>query len=173
MTAECRRRSTREEPFYGRIDVLNTDSRYLAARCAALAASGLGADGQELSEAERTQWGGQSRAWLNADLAAWARTLDGGRERDRDLVNRVLTHWQSTPELAGVREPSGLKTLPADERQKWFALWDEVDAVTRRIARSDPVAPGEPRHWVLLRQGRLRIASSITSRSHDLAGTAL
>ena len=158
LTAECRRRSTREEPFFDRIDVLTTESRYLAARCAALAACGLGADGQELSEAERTHWGGQARAWLNADLVAWARTLDGGRERDRDLVNRMLTHWQSTPELAGVREPSGLEKLRADERQKWFALWNEVDAVRRRIARSDSIAPGEPKHWVLLQQGRLEDA---------------
>ena len=120
--------------------------------------AGSAQDEQELSEAERAHWGGQARAWLNADLVAWARTLDGGRERDRDLVNRMLTHWQSTPELAGVREPSGLEKLRADERQKWFALWNEVDAVRRRIARSDSIAPGEPKHWVLLQQGRLEDA---------------
>ena len=37
LTTECRYRSTEEEPFYERVETVNTEARYLAARCAALA----------------------------------------------------------------------------------------------------------------------------------------
>src|SRR5262249_1396367 len=42
---------------------------YNAARAAALAGCGGGADGGALSEAERARWRKQARAWLRADLA--------------------------------------------------------------------------------------------------------
>jgi hypothetical protein len=42
---------------------------YRAARCAALAGCGRGADGANLSEAERAPWRKQARDWLRADLA--------------------------------------------------------------------------------------------------------
>ena len=34
LTTECRYRSTEEEPFYERVESVNTEARYLAARCA-------------------------------------------------------------------------------------------------------------------------------------------
>ncbi len=55
LTTECRYRSLREEPFYERVESVNTEGRYLAARCAALAGCGRGKDAAKLSDAERAR----------------------------------------------------------------------------------------------------------------------
>ena len=134
LTTECRYRSTEEEPFYERVESVNTEARYLAARCAALAGCGLGRDGAGLSRAERAAWRQQARAWLRADLALWGKTLDSGSEQDLGLARRMLTHWQVEPDLAGIRDLKALDEASAEERNDCFALWDEVGAVLRRIA---------------------------------------
>ena len=104
LTTECRYRSTREEPDYGRIESVNTEARYLAARCAALAGFGLGRDTDGLSRPDRARWRKQARAWLQGDLALWGTSLDGGSEQDLSLARRMLTHWQVEPDLAGIRD---------------------------------------------------------------------
>jgi serine/threonine-protein kinase len=116
----------------GRVEELATECRYPAARCAALAGCGLGEDGAELSAAERTRWRKQARDWLQADLAVWAKTLDSGSPAARVLVRRLLTQWQADPDLAGLREPSALGRLSADERKECLALWKEVGLVLER-----------------------------------------
>jgi serine/threonine-protein kinase len=162
LTTECRYRSLREEPFYERVESVNTEGRYLAARCAALAGCGRGKDVADLSGAERARWRKQAREWLKADLALWARTLDSGYELDRTLAKRMLTHWQVEPDLAGLREQNALDELPAEERKECHALWDEVGAVLRRVARQERAAL-DPKYTDFLealrnnltRQGRL------------------
>jgi hypothetical protein len=70
LTTEYRYRTLREElPEDDRMEPLDTEGRYLAARCAALAGGGLGNDGAELSAAERARWRQHARQWLRADLA--------------------------------------------------------------------------------------------------------
>ncbi len=159
LTTECLSRAARgdEQPI-GRVEDLNTECRYPAARCAALAGCGLGKDGAKLSEAERTRWRKQAREWLRADLAVWAKTLDSGLGgmptplvRDlgvtgtagggmgmarRVLAKKMLTHWRADPELAGLREPSALDKLPTDERKECLALWNEVGAVLNRTQKT-------------------------------------
>jgi serine/threonine-protein kinase len=162
LTTECRYRSLREEPFYERVESVNTEGRYLAARCAALAGCGRSKDAAKLSDAERAQWRKQAREWLKADLTQWARTLDSGYELDRNLAKRMLTHWQAEPDLAGLREQNALDELPAEERKECHALWDEVGAVLRRIVRQER-AVRDPNYTDFLgalrnnltRQGRL------------------
>jgi tetratricopeptide (TPR) repeat protein len=166
LTTECRYRSTQEEPFYERVESVNTEARYLAARCAALAGCGQGRDGARLGRAERARWREQARAWLRDDLALWVKTLGGGSGPDLGLAKRMLTHWQVEPDLAGIRELKALAEAPAGERDECFALWDEVDSVLRRIAgqeRATALDPkrADPRRAVpteLLRQGRLEEA---------------
>ena len=46
----------------------------------------------------------------------------------------MLTLWRDEPDLAGLREPAGLKRLAADERTGCLALWAEVGAVLARSA---------------------------------------
>ena len=63
LTTECRYRTLREQLLEDdRMEPLETECRYLAARCAALAGAGLGNDGATLSAAERTRWRWQARA---------------------------------------------------------------------------------------------------------------
>ena len=57
-----------------------------------------------------------------------------GPRTDRDLAREMLTLWQDEPDLAGLREPSGLDRLSAEERKEWLALWGEVEAFLRRAA---------------------------------------
>ncbi len=166
LATECRYRSMREEPWSERVESINTEARYLAARCAALAGCGRGRDGGGLSRDDRAHWREQARAWLRADLALWGKTLDSGSEQDLALAKRMLTHWQVEPDLAGIRDLKALGEASAQERTDCFTLWDEVDAVLRRIAvqeRASVFDPklADPRRILpteLLRQGRLEEA---------------
>jgi tetratricopeptide (TPR) repeat protein len=163
LSTECRYRSTQEEPYYERVESVNTEARYLAARCAALTGCGLGRDGAGLSRAERARWRQQARAWLRADLALWVKTLDSGSEQDLRLAKGMLTHWQVEPDLAGIRELKALDEASADEPNEYFALWDEVGAVLRRIAVQERAIVLDPKRaesqralrTELMRQGRL------------------
>jgi serine/threonine protein kinase/tetratricopeptide (TPR) repeat protein len=133
LTTECLRRAAHgDKQPAGRLEELNMECRYPAARSAALAGCALGKDGAKLSEAERTGWRKQARDWLQADLALWAKMLESGSRAARDLAKRMLTHWQVDPDLAGLREPSGLDKLPGEERKECLALWNEVDTVLNR-----------------------------------------
>ena len=159
LTTQCRYRTGRdEEPLDDRMEPLHTEARYLAARCAALAGCGLGKDGAKLSAADRTRWRMQARAWLRADLAAWARTLEGGSEKDRSLAKKMLTYWRVEPDLAGLREADALDELSTDERKDCVALWDEVRVVLKRIAQQGRAGAVEPKYKFLLREGRLEEA---------------
>ncbi len=137
LTTECLRRAARgDKQPAGRLEELNIECLYPAARCAALAGCGLGKDGAKLDEAERTRWRKQARAWLQADLAVWAKTLDSGSRAARDLAKKMLTHWQVDPDLAGLREPRALDELSADERKECLGLWQEVGAVLDRAQKT-------------------------------------
>jgi serine/threonine-protein kinase len=133
LSSKCRSRTAQgnKHPL-GRIEELNTECRYPAARCAALAGCGLGADGARLSEAQRTRWRKQARAWLHADLVVWSRTLDSGSWAARVRVRKMLAHWQADPDLAGMRQSSAMGRLSADERQECRALWQAVATLLRR-----------------------------------------
>jgi serine/threonine-protein kinase len=109
--------------------------RYNAARAAALVGCGSSEDGCKLTQAERARWRKQARAWLQADLAAWSKKLDSGATMDQVLVTKTLTYWQADPDLVGLREPTALDKLSAEEREEWLALWREVEAILRRTAR--------------------------------------
>jgi serine/threonine-protein kinase len=52
----------------------------------------------------------------------------------------MLTHWQAEPDLTGLREPSALAELSADERKECHALWDEVGVVLQRVVRQERAA---------------------------------
>ena len=137
LASDCRSRAALgDNQPVGRLEELATECRYPAARCAALAGCGRGEDGAKLTEAERARWRRKAREWLRADLAVWAKTLDGGSGAARALVRKMLTQWQIDPDLAGLREESVLAKLPADERKDCLALWKEVAAVHERAKKA-------------------------------------
>jgi serine/threonine-protein kinase len=133
LASECRSRAALgdKQPI-GPLEELTAECRYPAARCAALAGCGLGEDGVQLSEAERTRWRQQARDWLRADLAVWGKMLDSGPKAARGLARKMLTHWRTDADLTGLREPSALEKLSAGEREECLVLWNEVAAVLKR-----------------------------------------
>jgi serine/threonine-protein kinase len=113
---------------------LGAGHRYNAARAAALAGCGHGADASGLGEDERKRWRDQARQWLRADLAARARAFDAGPAARGD-ARTALNRWRSEPDLACVRDPGELGKLAADERKEYLALWTEVAAVLARTEK--------------------------------------
>src|SRR6185437_7602166 len=75
--------------------------RYRAARAAALAGTGRGADAAGLDEEERRRWRDQARRWLRADLAAWdeaSASTPGARD-----AQQTLADWRADAAFVGVR----------------------------------------------------------------------
>jgi serine/threonine-protein kinase len=116
-------------------DDLRAGSRYFAARAAAQAGCGLGADAGGVEAAERARWRTQAREWLRADLTAIARWLDSDPAAGGQAARKTFSRWRKDPELACVRDPGELDRLLADERKEWLALWAEVDASLARTER--------------------------------------
>jgi serine/threonine-protein kinase len=114
---------------------LGAGHRYNAARAAALAGCGRGADATGLGEDERVRWRAQARQWLRADLAARARAIDAGPTATPEANRTALTRWRNEPDLACVRDPGGLNKLPAAERKQCLALWADLAAVLARTQK--------------------------------------
>ncbi len=113
-------------------DDLGAGHRFNAARAAAQAGCGQGADATGLPDEERAQWREQARQWLRADLAAQARAIDSARAPTRAPVRLALTRWRNEPDLACVRDPDELEKLAADERTEYLKLWADVAALLAR-----------------------------------------
>src|SRR5262249_42736963 len=122
--AKLFREALAEKPALG--DDMETGHRYNAACCAARAGTGQSKDAANLTDADRAAWGDQALDWLRADLSHWRSHLSSG------LSLQSLRHWRVDDDLAGVRTPGALAKLPAEERQPWTKLWDEVNDLVRR-----------------------------------------
>jgi tetratricopeptide (TPR) repeat protein len=112
-------------------------ARYNAACAAALAGCGQGKDADKLDETERARLRRQALDWLREDLTWWARKLENGTAQASASIRQWLQHWQSDPDLAGVRSRDALARLPAKERQQWERLWSDVEALLRRVSRPE------------------------------------
>jgi tetratricopeptide (TPR) repeat protein len=108
-------------------------ARYNAACANAQAAAGRDRDATKPDEKERARLRGQALAWLQADLAAWAQLAEH-RPEQRPLARQTLAHWQTDADLAGLRDPTALEKLPADERDAWRKLWTEAGALLKRVS---------------------------------------
>jgi tetratricopeptide (TPR) repeat protein len=115
-------------------DDLEHSHRYNAACSAALAGCGRGEQAGRVDEDSRAPARRQALGWLNDDLAAYARRLDGGKSEDRALVDNWIRHWRKDADLAGVRDADALGQLPEAERADWQKLWQDVDALRKRAA---------------------------------------
>jgi serine/threonine-protein kinase len=106
---------------------------YAAARSAAQAGCGLGADAGGATEAERTRWRKQALQRLRAGLDAAKALAD--RPENRLAVRSWLRKWQAEPDLACLREPAELEKLGAEERKQCRAFWDDVAGLLARAER--------------------------------------
>ncbi len=135
LTMECRLRGVGSRGSDRPFDVLNSECRYTAARCAALAAGGSGSAGTTLNDVERALCREKSREWLLADLAAWEKILQSGSEMDRELTKRMLTYWEVDLDLAAIRESFALEKLAREERLACQELWRKVGVLRERATR--------------------------------------
>jgi tetratricopeptide (TPR) repeat protein len=113
---------------------LTRPHRYNAACAAALAAAGQGKDADKLDDKKRAVWRQQARAWLRADLILWDRAIDT-KPQHRPFIRQTMKHWQTDPDLVGVRNADALARLPSAERAEWAKLWQAVETLRRRTAQ--------------------------------------
>jgi hypothetical protein len=64
--------------------------------------------------------------------AACTNLLDRQVADARDHVRNLMANWQADPDLAGLREPTAMKTFPTAERRECLALWQDVNNLLRR-----------------------------------------
>ncbi len=110
---------------------LRARHRFDAACAAALAAAGRGADAAGLAQEERARLRRQALEWLRAEVVSLTRHAGKG-PLSRIEVGQLVRSWWLFPELAGVRDPDRLATLPPAEREDWRRLWADVDALIPR-----------------------------------------
>jgi Flp pilus assembly protein TadD len=108
--------------------------RYSAARAAALAGCGQGTD--DVTASERARWRGRALEWLRAEFAVQSRLLIADAPKViKEQARRFLLHWQSDPDLAGVRDSASLAAFPPDERAVWQEFWSAVAAALKSGAK--------------------------------------
>jgi tetratricopeptide (TPR) repeat protein len=112
-------------------------TRYDAACAAALAGGGQGKDAGSLGDKERASWRRQALEWLRQDLTWWGKVIDKGNAQTNVRVREKMRHWQSDPDLAGVRAKAALARLPGEERKKWERLWLDVDALFQSVSQQE------------------------------------
>jgi eukaryotic-like serine/threonine-protein kinase len=111
--------------------------RYNAACAAALAGCGQGKDADKLDTKDHIRLRNQARAWLRADLEAWAKLVEQGKADDRANAVKTLQHWQTDPDLAGLRDPAPLAKLPEPEQEACRKLWADVAALLKKVQESN------------------------------------
>jgi tetratricopeptide (TPR) repeat protein/serine/threonine protein kinase len=115
-----------------RADDLRARHHYNAACAAALAGAGKAKDDPPPDDATKAQLRRQARDWLQADLAAYAKHLDGKDPQAGSMVQQWLRHWKSDADLAGLRDPDAVAKVPAEEQEACRQLWAEVEALLRK-----------------------------------------
>jgi len=111
-------------------DKLQVAHRYNAA-CSAVLAAGQGVDAA-LSDQQRRALRRRALTWLRADLAAWDGALSG-RPPAAASVGQQMRHWQTDPDLAGLRDAEALKSLSAEERPACAKLWADVETLLKSV----------------------------------------
>jgi tetratricopeptide (TPR) repeat protein len=106
-------------------------NRYNAACAAALAAGGKGVGAANLFDKEKSRLRQQALGWLRDELAAQRKLLEEN-PKTAVPIQQNLQHWQSDPDLAGVRDRNELARLPAAEQTAWKKLWADVAALRQK-----------------------------------------
>jgi tetratricopeptide (TPR) repeat protein len=100
--------------------------RYNAACSAVLAAARRAADAEKVPDKARLPLRRQALHWLQADLARYAKMVQGDKPAAQQAVRQRLAHWQGDADLASVRAKDALAKLPEGERKAWQKLWADV-----------------------------------------------
>jgi serine/threonine-protein kinase len=125
---ECSVRAAGADQRPDQLEALNTECRYVAARCAALAGAGSGLGAEETSDQVRARRRNQAAQWLQDDLVFWRHELESDSSTQRDLARKMMMLWRVEPDLASLREPAALELLPAEEANRLTTFWRSVDS---------------------------------------------
>jgi tetratricopeptide (TPR) repeat protein len=117
-----------------RADDLQQQYRYYAACSAALAGAGQAEDARFLPDKVALKLRAQAYRWLQADLALYAKLAQQDDPKIKESVRQRMIYWRQDLTLASVRDTAARAGLDTDERQHWQKLWQEVDAVLRKVA---------------------------------------
>jgi dipeptidyl aminopeptidase/acylaminoacyl peptidase len=112
---------------------LDAQHRFHAALYAALVGSGTGKEAESLDSKERAHWHRQALEWLQADLAAYRKLLEGAKLQNLRVVRKRLQDWQADAALAAVRDSKMLGELPVEEREAWRKLWTDVKELLQGV----------------------------------------
>jgi serine/threonine-protein kinase len=116
-----------------------------AACLAAAASAGIGDDAAALDEAGRAQCRAWARQWLSVELTAKAAELGVLRADRRQQLASALRFWIHDPELAPLRDPVALQSLPEAEREECRRLWDRLAALLTPAGGSVDAEQSAPR----------------------------
>jgi tetratricopeptide (TPR) repeat protein len=150
---QCKKRYAAAARFYGAAFAekpqlahdLGLQHRYKAACAAALAGCGQGEDAAKLDTNEHVGLRKQASNWLRADLQAYRQLLDKSAGKSGPEIVRQMQHWLQDTDFTGVRGHAALSRLPEPERGDWQKLWEEVEALRQRSAKSaQPADPAQP-----------------------------
>jgi hypothetical protein len=111
-------------------DNMNDRHRYHASRAASLGGSVQAQADPPLDDTDRSLLR-KALGWLRADLTAWGKRLDAAPSQAIE-ISKTLRHWESDPDLAGIRDEAALAELPETERNAFRKLWAEVQALQRK-----------------------------------------
>jgi tetratricopeptide (TPR) repeat protein len=84
---------------------------------------------------EAAAWRREALDWLQASLKVYRQAANPGFEDLRKQVGAKVGGWKTAADLAPVREPALLETLPAAERQQWQPFWAEVDQLLDHLSK--------------------------------------
>src|SRR5262245_38753543 len=135
-------------------------SATIARRCTAtpppapLAAAGRGRDEAPLDEGAKSKLRGQAVDWLEAELGAWAASLDSSPPQARLTILLQLSGWKYDRDLADIRDATALAGLPVEEQKRATKLWTDLAALLKAA---------NARHAALL-QGQLTETRKALSR---------
>ena len=115
--------------------------RYDAARSAALAGCGQGADAPADASA-RAALREQGLVWLETNRKLLARRLASGARNDQQYVASQLSAWLAEKDLAGVRQGTSQHDWAPSEAAAWSAFWSEIEAMV--IKTNEATKPALP-----------------------------
>jgi serine/threonine protein kinase/Flp pilus assembly protein TadD len=121
-------------------DDLNAQHRYNAACAAARAGCGRGEDADKLDAKERARLRQQALDWLRADLKAYRQAMDKSAGKAGPMIAQRMRHWLQDSDFACLRGTESLAKLPEVERKDWQKLWEEVEALRQRAAKTPRAA---------------------------------
>ena len=105
--------------------------RFMGACSAGQVGCGQAKDAKHLDDKARASWRTQSLNWLRTELEVWSTALEGDPGR-KEMTANAFRLWIGLKELAVVRDPEALATLPEEEAKAWQALWRDMQALLER-----------------------------------------